>query len=314
MDIANAISNAERERRNCLMYPDFDPSVSSPVNSPNNSPRPVSSKLTKNKLTFLDEGKSAPVIETDIMILERATGCKIAGTPLVNTEPNPATKESSTSLSNNTLSPRPSDTILTPKRMKLWNQNVSDDDQPLDLSSPKSRLMQLNSSASSFRGYKLPTPMSAARTAIGKECRKALQGPPAMKAYGMPPLPPTCSTINAFKHLLLQRRKLIHTSGKYNVPGSLSSKKKSLKLSNDSTSAEDSSTEVVSTSISSSPIIEISSNNQESVTEELAERQYMVPYNKNVVKTSVVPLNAEDIDPAHMPPSTKVRSQTVVAS
>ena len=39
--------------------------------------------------------------------------------------------------------------------------------------------------------------------------------------YNIPPLPPNRVTIQAFRHLLLHRKKLIELAGKFHIPGSL---------------------------------------------------------------------------------------------
>ena len=50
--------------------------------------------------------------------------------------------------------------------------------------------------------------------------RRALQGINAEKAYRLPPLPPTVSTLQAFKSLLLQRRDLLSLASKQQKIGS----------------------------------------------------------------------------------------------
>lgn len=50
--------------------------------------------------------------------------------------------------------------------------------------------------------------------------RAALDGVQA-KIYQMPPLPPSCGTLNAFKTLLLNRTKLLSVAGQFHIPGIL---------------------------------------------------------------------------------------------
>lgn len=50
--------------------------------------------------------------------------------------------------------------------------------------------------------------------------RAALEGERA-RIYQMPPLPPSCCTLNAFKSLLLNRTKLLSVAGKFHIPGIL---------------------------------------------------------------------------------------------
>ena len=43
--------------------------------------------------------------------------------------------------------------------------------------------------------------------------------------YRIPPLPPSYNSINAFKSLLLRRKKLIKAAGRFHLPGSLTTGK-----------------------------------------------------------------------------------------
>lgn len=61
------------------------------------------------------------------------------------------------------------------------------------------------------------TPSMLTKSAYG---RTALDGAQA-KIYQMPPLPPSCHTLNAFKTLLLNRTKLLSVAGQFHIPGIL---------------------------------------------------------------------------------------------